>query len=246
MSPFSLARGVEAVVAYAAGRAEICIRGAPGDAVRMSTPPRWQARTCSEHRGAPASRRPLHRAQLLPAAGRAGRGGGCVGHRRRRPPLPRLPGRVLRAQLRAPAPRPARGGARPARPGDPDQPGLPQRPARTVLPRPRRPGRHGAGAADEHRGGGGGDGDQGLPQVGLRPEGPSRRPGQHRRGGRQLPRPHHHHRRASPPTRWRARVSVRSRRASGSCRTATRSRCRTRSTTRPSPSCSSRSRARPA
>ena len=172
----------------------ICILSTPGDAVSMSTPPTRQTRTCSEDRGAPASRRPLHRAQLLPAAGRAGRGGGCVGHRRRRPSLPRLPGRVLRAQLRAPAPRPPRGGARPARAGDPDQPGLPQRPARAVLPRPRRPGRHGAGAADEHRRGGGGDGDQGLPQVGLRPEGPSRRPGQHRRRGRQLPRPHHHHR----------------------------------------------------
>ena len=58
---------------------------------------------------------------------------GRLGHRRRGPPLPGLPGRLLRAQLRARAPGAAGRRAPAAGPGHADQPGVRQRPARPVL-----------------------------------------------------------------------------------------------------------------
>ena len=81
-----------------------------------------------------ARRRALDRAQLPPAAGRHRRGRGRLGHRRRRPPLPRLPGRLLGAELRPPAPGADRRRARAARPGHADQPRVRPRPVRRVLP----------------------------------------------------------------------------------------------------------------
>ena len=54
--------------------------------------------------------------------------------------------------------------------------------------------RHGDGAADEHRGRGGGDGGQDGPQVGLPRQGRARRPGEDHRRRRQLPRPYDHDR----------------------------------------------------
>src|SRR4029079_11906849 len=48
--------------------------------------------------------RAVHGAQLPPVARRGRRGGGRLGHRRRRTALPRLPGRLLGAQLRPPPP----------------------------------------------------------------------------------------------------------------------------------------------
>ena len=99
----------------------------------------------------------LLRAQLPPAAGGDRRRRGRLGDRRRRPPLPRLPGRLLGAQLRPPPPRAHRRGPRAARPGHAHQPRVRQRPARPVLRRARRAARQGDGAADEHRRRGGRD-----------------------------------------------------------------------------------------
>ena len=74
--------------------------------------------------------RALDRAQLPPAAGGDRRGRGRLGDRRRRPPLPGLPGRLLGAELRPPAPGADRRRARPARPGHADQPRVRARPVR--------------------------------------------------------------------------------------------------------------------
>ena len=131
------------------------------------------------------------------------RGAGLVGHRRRGAALPRLPRRILRAQLRPRSPAAARRGALPARPAHTDQPGVLQRPARPVRPRPRRADRQGHGAADEQRRRGGRDRDQDQPSLGLRGQGGAAGPRHDHRDGRQLPRPHHDdhqllHRRGRP------------------------------------------------
>ena len=94
-----------------------------------------------------------------------------------------------------------------------------------VLRGARRAHRLAQGAADELRRRGGGDRDQGRPQVGLRGQGRAGGPGRDHRRRRQLPRPHHGRSSASRPTRRRAAASARSRRASSSCRSATPTRC---------------------
>ena len=118
------------------------------------------------------------RAQLPPAAGGGRARRGRLGHRRRGPALPRLPRRLLGAELRPPPPGPDRRRPRAARPGDADQPGVPQRPARPVLRAswPSCCGKDmvlpmntGAEAVET--------GDQGRPQVGLRGQGRARRTG---------------------------------------------------------------------
>ena len=73
------------------------------------------------------------RAQLPPAAGGGRARRRRLGHRRRGPPLPRLPRGLLGAQLRPPPPGPGRRGPPAAGPGDAHQPGVRQRPARPVL-----------------------------------------------------------------------------------------------------------------
>ena len=143
------------------------------------------------HSGAGRSRG-VDRAQLSPAAGGDRRCRGRLGHRRRRPALPGLPGRLLGAELRAPAPGPDRRRARAAGPGHADQPRVRARPVRAVLPRAGRALRHRHGAADEHRRRGRRDRDQAGPQVGLPGQGRAGRAGEDHRRGRQLPRPHHH------------------------------------------------------
>ncbi len=133
-----------------------------------------------------------HNYHPLPRGARLRRG--RLGHRRRRQALPRLPRRLLRAQLRPRPPAPRRGRARAARPPDADQPRVLQRPARPVLRGARRPHRQGDDPADELRRRGRRDRDQGQPQVGLPGQGRAGEPGDDRRDGGQLPRAHHHDR----------------------------------------------------
>ena len=135
------------------------------------------------------------RAQLPPAAGGHRRGRGRLGDRRRGPPLPRLPRRLLGAELRPRPPGHPRRRPGPARPAHADQPGLPQRPARRrsartlaalcgmdmVLPM-----NTGAEAVET--------GVKVARKWGYDVKGVPAGPGQHRRGRGQLPRPHHHDR----------------------------------------------------
>ncbi len=106
------------------------------------------------------------------------------------PAVPRHAGRLLGAQLRPPPSRADRGRAPPAGPAHADLARVPQRPARRVRRAAGRADRPRHGAAHEHRRGGGGERDQGGPQVGLRREGRPGRPGDDRGGGGQLPRPY--------------------------------------------------------
>ena len=108
--------------------------------------------------------------------------------------LPRLPGGLLRAQLRALQRAPGRRRARAAGPPHPDQPGVLQQPAQHLRRGAGPPDRQGHDPADELRRRGRRDRDQGQPQVGLRGQGRARRPGLDRHHGGQLPRPHHHDR----------------------------------------------------
>ncbi len=199
------------------------------------------------HHPAPhRAHRDLRGAQLPPAAGGARLRRGRVGDRRRGTPLPRLPGRLLRAELRARPPAPRRGRARAAGPADADQPGVLQRPARAVRAGALRPHREGPDPADELRRGGRRDRDQGQPQVGLPGQGRAGEPGDDRGDGGQLPRAHHDDRLVLHRPRRDATATRRTPRASGWCRTATSRRCGRRSTTRRWPCCSSPCRARPA
>src|SRR2546423_1670331 len=102
-----------------------------------------------------------------------------------------LPGRVLRPELRPPAPGPRRRRPGPARPAHADQPGVPARPVRAVLPGAGRAVRGRPHAADEHRRRGRGERHQGVPRVGVPGQGGTAGAG-HDRGRRgQLPRAHH-------------------------------------------------------
>ena len=74
----------------------------------------------------PRSTRP----QLPPAAGGHRPRRGSLGDRRRRPALPRLPGRLLRAELRPPPPAAHRRRPASSWTAHADQPGVPPRPAR--------------------------------------------------------------------------------------------------------------------
>ena len=91
--------------------------------------------------------------------------------------------------------------------------------------------RQGPGAADEHRRRGGGDRDQGGPQVGLPGQGRAGRAGRTSSSRRTTSTAVRRRSSASPPTRTRGTTSGRTPRASGSCRTATSTRWPTRSTT---------------
>ncbi len=117
-------------------------------------------------------------------------GAGAWVTRRRGPPVPGLPRRVLGAELRARPPGTARRGTPPARPRHAHQPGLRQRPDRPVLCGARGARRQADGAADEHRRRGGRERAEGGAQVGLRREGRAGGRGRDRGGGERLPRPH--------------------------------------------------------
>ncbi|CAA9388578.1 MAG: Ornithine aminotransferase, partial [uncultured Nocardioidaceae bacterium] len=147
--------------------------------------------SCPRLVGAHPAHRAVGRPQLPPPSRRAEQRRRGLGHRCRRQALPRLPGRLLRAQLRPPQPAAAGGGPPAARAADADQPRVLQRPARPLRPRPRADVRQGHGPADEHRRRGRRDRPQGGAPLGLRGQGRAGGPGDDHRHGRQLPRPHH-------------------------------------------------------
>ena len=189
-------------------------------------------------------RRGTQCAQLPPAARRRRLRRGRLDDGCRGPPLSRHAGRLLGAQFRPRQPPSHRGGQGPAGASDPDVAGLPPRPLRAVLYGARRVVRQGHGAADEHRGGGGGDRRENRPQVGLQGQGRERtaRPRSWSPGTTSTAvRPRSS---ASRPTRRPARTTAPTRRASRSSRTATSPRCGRRSPRTPWPCCSNPSRAR--
>ena len=163
----------------------------------------------------------------------------------RRPAIPRLPRRLFGGQ---PGSLPPADRARADRAGAPPHAhvaGVQERPAAAPLPAAARPARHGDGAPDELRRGGGRDRGQGRAQVGLRGEGHPARRGRGHRLCEQLPRADHLDRqlldRAAVPRRVRPAHA----RVHAWCRSAACRRWPTRSRRTRAPSSSSRSRERP-